>query len=349
MKLSEFKFDLPQSLIALHPSDRGESRLMVVHRKTGEIEHKTFADLINYFDDGDVMAINDTKVFPARLYGQKEKTGAKIEVFLLRELNREMRLWDVLVDPARKIRVGNKLYFGDSDLVAEVIDNTTSRGRTIRFLYDGDNDAFMKLVDELGETPLPPEIISRRKVETSDRERFQTIFAEHVGAVAAPTAGMHFTKAIMKRLEIKGIDFAPVTLHVGLGTFRTVDVEDLTKHKTDSENYRITQTSADIVNKAIDSKKRICAVGTTSLKAIESSVSASGHLKAVEGWTDKFVFPPYDFKIANALLSNFQLPESILLMSACAFGGFDLVMKAYEMAIKEKYKFFTYGDAMLIV
>ncbi|MCE7058443.1 tRNA preQ1(34) S-adenosylmethionine ribosyltransferase-isomerase QueA [Dyadobacter sp. CY343] len=349
MKLSEFKFDLPQSLIALHPSDRGESRLMVVHRKTGEIEHKTFADLINYFDDGDVMAINNTKVFPARLFGQKEKTGAKIEVFLLRELNREMRLWDVLVDPARKIRVGNKLYFGDSDLVAEVIDNTTSRGRTIRFLYDGDNDAFMKLVDELGETPLPPEIISRRKVETADRERFQTIFAEHVGAVAAPTAGMHFTKAIMKRLEIKGVNFAPVTLHVGLGTFRTVDVEDLTKHKTDSENYRISQSSASIVNAAIDGKKRICAVGTTSLKAIESSVSASGHLKAVEGWTDRFVFPPYDFKIANALLSNFQLPESILLMSACAFGGFDLVMKAYAMAIQEKYKFFTYGDAMLII
>jgi len=349
MKLSEFKFDLPQSLIALHPSDRGESRLMVVHRKTGEIEHKTFADVINYFDDGDVMAINDTKVFPARLYGQKEKTGAKIEVFLLRELNREMRLWDVLVDPARKIRVGNKLYFGDSDLVAEVIDNTTSRGRTIRFLYDGDNDAFMKLVDELGETPLPPEIISRRKVESADRERFQTIFAEHVGAVAAPTAGMHFTKAIMKRLEIKGVSFAPVTLHVGLGTFRTVDVEDLTKHKTDSENYRITQNTAEIVNKAIDGKKRICAVGTTSLRAIESSVSASGHLKPVEGWTDKFVFPPYDFKIANALLSNFQLPESILLMAACAFGGFDLVMKAYDIAIKEKYKFFTYGDAMLII
>jgi S-adenosylmethionine:tRNA ribosyltransferase-isomerase len=349
MKLSEFKFDLPQSLVALHPSDRGESRLMVVHRKTGEIEHKMFADLINYFDDGDVMAINDTKVFPARLYGQKEKTGAKIEVFLLRELNREMRLWDVLVDPARKIRVGNKLYFGDSDLVAEVIDNTTSRGRTIRFLYDGTNDEFMKLVDELGETPLPPEIISRRKVESADRDRFQTIFAEHIGAVAAPTAGLHFTKAMMKRLEIKGINFAPVTLHVGLGTFRTVDVEDLTKHKTDSENYRISQASADIVNASIDAKKRVCAVGTTSLKAIESSVSASGHLKAVEGWTDKFVFPPYDFKIANAMLSNFQLPESILLMSACAFGGFDLVMKAYELAIKEKYKFFTYGDAMLII
>ncbi|WP_159472649.1 tRNA preQ1(34) S-adenosylmethionine ribosyltransferase-isomerase QueA [Dyadobacter sp. 3J3] len=349
MKLSEFKFDLPQSLIALHPSDRGESRLMVVNRATGEIEHKMFPDLINYFGDGDVMAINDTKVFPARLYGQKEKTGAKIEVFLLRELNREMRLWDVLVDPARKIRVGNKLYFGDSDLVAEVIDNTTSRGRTIRFLYDGDNDEFMKLVDQLGETPLPPEIISRRKVESADRERFQTIFAEHIGAVAAPTAGLHFTKAMMKRLEIKGINFAPVTLHVGLGTFRTVDVEDLTKHKTDSENYRIPQSSADIVNAALDGKKRVCAIGTTSLKAIESSVSASGHLKAVEGWTDKFVFPPYDFKIANAMLSNFQLPESILLMSACAFGGFDLVMKAYEMAIKEKYKFFTYGDAMLII
>jgi S-adenosylmethionine:tRNA ribosyltransferase-isomerase len=349
MKLSEFKFDLPQSLIALHPSDRGESRLMVVNRATGEIEHKMFPDLINYFGDGDVMAINDTKVFPARLYGQKEKTGAKIEVFLLRELNREMRLWDVLVDPARKIRVGNKLYFGDSDLVAEVIDNTTSRGRTIRFLYDGDNDEFMKLVDQLGETPLPPEIISRRKVENSDRERFQTIFAEHIGAVAAPTAGLHFTKAMMKRLEIKGVNFAPVTLHVGLGTFRTVDVEDLTKHKTDSENYRISQPSADIVNAALDGKKRVCAVGTTSLKAIESSVSASGHLKAVEGWTDKFVFPPYDFKIANAMISNFQLPESILLMSACAFGGFDLVMKAYEMAIKEKYKFFTYGDAMLII
>jgi S-adenosylmethionine:tRNA ribosyltransferase-isomerase len=349
MKLSEFKFDLPQSLIALHPSDRGESRLMVVNRATGEIEHKMFPDLINYFNDGDVMAINDTKVFPARLYGQKEKTGAKIEVFLLRELNREMRLWDVLVDPARKIRVGNKLYFGDSDLVAEVIDNTTSRGRTIRFLYDGDNDEFMKLVDQLGETPLPPEIISRRKVESADRERFQTIFAEHIGAVAAPTAGLHFTKAMMKRLEIKGINFAPVTLHVGLGTFRTVDVEDLTKHKTDSENYRITQSSADIVNAALNSKKRVCAVGTTSLKAIESSVSASGHLKAVEGWTDKFVFPPYDFKIANAMVSNFQLPESILLMSACAFGGFDLVMKAYDLAIKEKYKFFTYGDAMLII
>jgi S-adenosylmethionine:tRNA ribosyltransferase-isomerase len=283
------------------------------------------------------------------LFGQKEKTGAKIEVFLLRELNREMRLWDVLVDPARKIRVGNKLYFGDSDLVAEVIDNTTSRGRTIRFLYDGSHEEFMKLVDQLGETPLPPEIITRRKVESSDRDRFQTIFAQHVGAVAAPTAGTHFTKSIMKRLEIKGVGFAPITLHVGLGTFRSVDVEDLTKHKTDSENYFISQGSVDLVNETLNSGKRVCAVGTTSMKAIESSVSASGHLKAVEGWTDRFVFPPYEFKIANAMITNFQLPESILLMSACAFGGYDLVKEAYATAIKEKYKFFTYGDAMLII
>jgi S-adenosylmethionine:tRNA ribosyltransferase-isomerase len=349
MKLSEFKFDLPQSLIALHPADRGESRLMVVHRKTGQIEHKTFGDIVSYFDDGDVMVINNTKVFPARLFGQKEKTGAKIEVFLLRELNRDMRLWDVLVDPARKIRVGNKLYFGDSDLVAEVIDNTTSRGRTIRFLYDGSHDDFMKLVDQLGETPLPPEIISRRKVESSDRDRFQTIYAEHIGAVAAPTAGTHFTKAIMKRLEIKGIGFAPVTLHVGLGTFRSVDVEDLTKHKTDSENYEIKQSSVETVNAALDKGRQICVVGTTSLKAIESSVSASGHLKAVEGWTDKFIFPPYDFKLASSMVTNFHLPESILLMSARAFGGNELIKEAYRVAIKEKYKFFTYGDAMLIL
>ncbi len=349
MKLSEFKFDLPQSLITLHPANRGESRMMVVDRATGKIEHKVFTDIINYFDDGDVMVINDTKVFPARLFGQKEKTGAKIEVFLLRELNREMRLWDVLVDPARKIRVGNKLYFGDSELVAEVIDNTTSRGRTIRFLYDGGHEEFMKLVDQLGETPLPPEIISRRKVESADRERFQTIFAEHIGAVAAPTAGLHFTKAIMKRLEIKGVDFAPVTLHVGLGTFRSVDVEDLTKHKTDSENYVIEEKCTEIVNRAIDGGKRICSVGTTSLKAIESSVSASGHLKTVEGWTDKFIFPPYEFRIANSLITNFQLPESILYMTACAFGGYDLIRDAYEIAIKEKYKFFTYGDVMLII
>lgn len=323
--------------------------MMVVHRKTGEIEHKIFNEIIQYFDDGDVMVVNDTKVFPARLYGQKEKTGAKIEVFLLRELNREMRLWDVLVDPARKIRVGNKLYFGDSELVAEVIDNTTSRGRTIRFLYDGNHEEFMTLINELGETPLPPEIISRRAVTAEDRDHFQTIFADKLGAVAAPMAGLHFTKAISKRLELKGVDFAPITLHVGLGTFRNVDVEDLTKHKTDSENYFISEKSAKIINTALDEGKNVCAVGTTSLKAIESSVSASGHVKPVEGWTDRFIFPPYDFKIGTSLLTNFHLPESILLMNACAFGGYDLIMKAYEIALKEKYHFFTYGDVMLIL
>ncbi|RRB00972.1 tRNA preQ1(34) S-adenosylmethionine ribosyltransferase-isomerase QueA [Larkinella rosea] len=347
MKLSEFRFDLPQSLVALYPPERGEARLMVVDRKTKTIEHKQFSDILNYFGDGDVMVINNTKVFPARLYGNKEKTGAKIEVFLLRELNREMRLWDVLVDPARKIRVGNKLYFGDSDLVAEVIDNTTSRGRTIRFLFEGSHEEFMKAIDELGETPLPREI--KRKTEDSDRDRYQTIFAQHVGAVAAPTAGMHFTKTIMKRMEIKGIHFAPITLHVGLGTFRTVDVEDLTKHKTDSENYSIQDSAAAIVNEALDNNKRVCAVGTTSLKAIESSVSANGRLKSVDGWTDRFIFPPYDFKIANSLLTNFHLPESILIMMTSAFGGYDLVKQAYDIAIQEKYKFFSYGDAMLIL
>jgi S-adenosylmethionine:tRNA ribosyltransferase-isomerase len=349
MKLSEFKLDLPQSLIALHPVERGDARLMVVHRQTKKIEHRKFADLIEYFNEGDVMVINNTKVFSARLYGQKEKTGAKIEVFLLRELNREMRLWDVLVDPARKIRVGNKLYFGDSNLVAEVIDNTTSRGRTIRFLFDGDHDALMKAIEELGETPLPYEIKEKREVEPEDRERFQTIFAEHVGAVAAPTAGTHFTKVMMKRMEVKGIHFAPLTLHVGVGTFRPVDVEDLTKHKTDSENFFINEKTANEVNGALDREQRVCAVGTTSMKALESSVSANARLKPIEGWTDKFIFPPYEFKITNALLTNLHLPESILLMTTCAFGGYDLIMKAYEEAIAEKYKFFSYGDAMLIL
>ncbi|MBB3838787.1 S-adenosylmethionine:tRNA ribosyltransferase-isomerase [Runella defluvii] len=347
MKLSEFKFDLPQSLVALYPADRGDSRLMVVNRQTKKIEHKKFSEIIDYFSEGDVMVVNDTKVFPARLYGQKEKTGAKIEVFLLRELNREMRLWDVLVDPARKIRVGNKLYFGDSDLVAEVIDNTTSRGRTIRFLYDGNHDELMRAIDELGETPLPRDI--KRKVEDADRERYQTIFAQHVGAVAAPTAGMHFTKVIQRRMEIKGINFAPITLHVGVGTFRQVDVEDLTKHKTDSENYAISEPSTAIINNALDNKKKVCAIGTTSLKALESSVSANNRVKPFVGWTDKFIFPPYDFKISNALLTNFHLPESILLMMTCAFGGHELIMEAYDVAIKEKYKFFSYGDAMLII
>jgi len=349
MKLSDFKFDFPKKLISLYPTDnRDESRLMVVHKKTGEIEHRSFKDIIEYFGDGDVFVMNDTKVFPARLYGNKEKTGAKIEVFLLRELNSDLRLWDVLVDPARKIRVGNKLYFGDSDLVAEVIDNTTSRGRTIRFLFDGTDEEFYKAIDSLGETPILKEYIER-KVEPEDRDRYQTIFAKNVGAVAAPTAGLHFTPHLLKRLELKGVSIFPITLHVGLGTFRQVDVEDLTKHKMDSENYDIPAKTVEHVNEALDNKKRVVAVGTTTLKTIESSVTANGRLKVSSGWTDKFIIPPFDFKIANALITNCHLPESTLLMTAAAFGGYDLIMKAYKEAVKEKYRFFSYGDAMLII
>jgi S-adenosylmethionine:tRNA ribosyltransferase-isomerase len=303
--------------------------------------------LVNYFDEGDVMIGNDTMVFPARLYGRKEKTGAKIEVFLLRELNPEMHLWDVLVDPARKIRVGNKLYFGNGDLVAEVIDNTTSRGRTIRFLFDGDSEAFDKVIEMLGETPLPKYI--KRKVELEDKDRFQTIFALNKGAVSAPTAGMHFTKQLVKRLQIKGIELGFITLHIGLGTFRQVDVEDLTKHKMDSENFIVGPEVVSKVNKALDNKSRVCAIGTTAMRALESSVSATNRLKPRDGWTDKFIFPPYEFKICNAMITNFQMPESTLLMMACAFGGYDLIMEAYKVAKKEKYKFLTYGDAMLII
>lgn len=348
MKLSEFKFDLPSSLIALHPTEnRDDSRLMVIHKDTGEIEHKVFKDVVEYFKEDDLFVLNDTKVFPARLYGNKEKTGAKIEVFLLRELNYEMKLWDVLVDPARKIRVGNKLYFGDGELVAEVIDNTTSRGRTIRFLFDGDQASFYKMIDSLGETPLPREI--KRSTEPEDRDRFQTIYAQNIGAVAAPTAGLHFTPQLMKRMELVGVDVASITLHVGLGTFRPVDVEDLTKHKMDSENYWVEKPTADRVNRALDEKSKICAVGTTVMKTLESSVSATGLLKENTGWTDKFIFPPYDFKICDALITNFHLPESTLLMMASAFGGYDLIREAYDTAIKEKYRFFSYGDAMLII
>ena len=348
MKLSEFKYDLPSGLISLYPAEnRDESRMMVINRKEDTFDHKIFKDIVEYFDDKDVMVVNDTKVFPARLYGNKEKTGAKIEVFLLRELNKEMHLWDVLVDPARKIRVGNKLYFGEGDLIAEVIDNTTSRGRTIRFLYDGEHEEFYKLIDSLGETPLPKYI--EREVEAEDRERYQTIYAKNVGAVAAPTAGLHFTQQVMKRLEIKGVDLAPITLHSGLGSFRAVDVEDLTKHKMDSENYSVNDETADRVNKALEEKRRICSIGTTSMRTLESSVSANGQLKANAGWTDKFIFPPYEFKICNALLTNFHMPESTLLMMACAFGGYDLIMKAYQEAIKKKYRFLTYGDTMLII
>lgn len=348
MKLSEFKFELPNNLIALDPAEnRDESRLMVIHKDTGKIEHKIFKDVVEYFKEGDVLVGNDTMVFPARLYGRKEKTGAKIEVFLLRELNSEMHLWDVLVDPARKIRVGNKLYFGNGDLVAEVIDNTTSRGRTIRFLFDGDSVAFDKVVESLGETPLPKYI--KRKIKPEDKERFQTIFAKNKGAVSAPTAGMHFTRQLLKRLQIKGVEMTYITLHIGLGTFRPVDVEDLTKHKMDSENFIVGDEAVEIVNRALDNKRRVCAIGTTTMRALESAVSATNRLKSREGWTDKFIFPPYDFKICNAMITNFHMPESTLLMMASAFAGYDLAMEAYKTAKKEKYKFLTYGDAMLIV
>jgi S-adenosylmethionine:tRNA ribosyltransferase-isomerase len=349
MKLSQFRFNLPKELISEYPAkNRDEARLMVVHKATGKIEHKLFKDLINYFDDGDTMILNNTKVFPARLYGNKEKTGATIEVFLLRELNRESRLWDVLVDPARKIRIGNKLYFGEDDsLVAEVIDNTTSRGRTLRFLFDGDYDEFQQTIRSLGETPLPKYI--KRKVEPMDEERYQTIFAKHEGAVAAPTAGLHFSRELMKRLEIKGINFAELTLHVGLGSFRPVEVEDLTKHKMESEQVIIPEEAANMVNASKDAKKRVCAVGTTVMRAIESSVATTGHLKPFDGWTNKFIFPPYDFSVANSMITNFHASESTLLMMVCAFGGYEVVMKAYEEAVKEKYHFLSYGDAMLII
>ena len=349
MKLSKFKYNLPDELISLHPSkNRDESRLLVLNRQTGDIEHKIFKDVIDYFNDNDVMVFNNTKVFPARLYGNKEKTGAQIEVFLLRELNRELRLWDVLVDPARKIRIGNKLYFGDDDLlVAEVIDNTTSRGRTLRFLFDGTYDEFKETLFKLGETPLPK--IINRPVEEDDAMRYQTVFAKHEGAVAAPTAGLHFSRELLKRLEIKGVDFAEITLHVGLGNFRSVDVEDLTKHKMDSEQIWIKEEAVNIVNNAKEEKHRVCAVGTTVMRTLETSVSTNGMLKPFEGWTNKFIFPPYDFSVADCMISNFHLPLSTLLMMVSAFAGYDNLMNAYNEAIKEKYHFGAYGDAMLII
>ena len=349
MKLSHFDFELPEEHLALHPAEhRDESRLMVLNRKDQTIEHKTFKDVINYFDEGDVMMLNNTKVFPARMFGNKEKTGARIEVFLLRELNAENRLWDVLVDPARKIRIGNKLFFGEDDsLVAEVIDNTTSRGRTLRFLYDGSYEAFREKLLELGETPLPKAI--KREVEAADKERYQTIFAKHEGAVAAPTAGLHFSKHLLKRLEIKGIDFAEMTLHVGLGTFSAVEVEDLSKHKMDSEQIVIPAATATKINQAKIEKRRICAVGTTVMRTVESSVSSKHELNAFEGWTNKFIFPPFEFSIANSMITNLHEPKSTLMMQAAAFAGYDFLMEAYKVAIKEGYKFSTYGDAMLII
>jgi len=349
MKLSKFKFKLPDELIAQYPSKhRDESRLMVVHRKTGEIEHKTFKDVLDYFNENDLFIFNDTKVFPARLFGNKEKTGAQIEVFLLRELNHEMRLWDVLVEPARKIRIGNKLYFGEDDsIVAEVIDNTTSRGRTLRFLFDGTHEEFKKGLYALGETPLPHNIT--RKVEPEDAERFQTIFAKSEGAVSAPAAGMHFSRELMKRMEIKGIDTAFITSHMSLGNFREIDVEDLTKHKMDSEQMSVTADTAAQVNKAHDENRNICAVGVTVMRALETVVGTEGKIKAYDGWTNKFIFPPYEFTVANSLITNFHLPYSTLIMLTAAFGDYDLIMKAYETAIKEGYKFGVYGDAMLIL
>lgn len=349
MKLSAFGFELPDELLSEYPAEnRDESKLMVINRAKGTIEHKMFKDIIDYFDEGDVMVLNNTKVFPARLYGNKEKTGARIEVFLLRELNEEQRLWDVLVDPARKIRIGNKLYFGeDESLVAEVIDNTTSRGRTLRFLYDGSYTDFRKKLRDLGETPLPKYI--KREVEAEDEDRYQTIYAKHEGAVAAPTAGMHFSKHLLKRLEIKGVDFAEVTLHVGLGTFNPVEVEDLSKHKMDSEELIIEEKATVTINHAKSQKKRICAVGTTVMRSLETAVSSQHTLNTYQGWTNKFIFPPHEFSIANCMITNFHLPKSTLLMMISAFMGHDLMKEAYKVAIEEKYKFYSYGDAMLIL
>lgn len=349
MKLSHFNYKLPEELIAERPlPHRDDGRLLVVHRDTGKFEHKKFVDLVDYFEDGDSLVLNNTKVFPARLYGSKEKTGARIEVFLLRELNAQSRLWDVLVDPARKIRIGNKLYFGeDESLVAEVIDNTTSRGRTLRFLFDGSYEEFRAKLKELGQTPLPKYF--NREPDEEDAERYQSIFAKHEGAVAAPVASLHFSKNLLKRMEIKGVHRPEITLHVGLGTFRPVEVEDLSKHKMDSEQLIIDREAVKLVNDSIDRRKKVCAVGTTPLRALESSVSTDNHLKTMDGWTNKFIFPPYDFQIVNSMITNFHPPKSTLMMMASAFGGYDLIMKAYKEAVKEKYRFLAYGDAMLIL
>ncbi len=349
MKLSQYGYDFSPEMLAKYPADnRDESRLMVLNRKTGTIEHRVFKEILDYFDENDLFVFNDTKVFPARLYGNKEKTGAEIEIFLLRELNRELRLWDVLVDPARKIRIGNKLYFGEDDILgAEVIDNTTSRGRTLRFLFDGTYEEFKETLYRMGETPLPRWV--REKVEDIDNERYQTIFADKEGAVAAPTAGLHFSKHLLKRMEIKGVNSAFVTLHVGLGNFRTVDVEDLSKHKMDSEQFFVTEEAAKTVNSAKESGHKVVSVGTTVMRTLETAVSTRGMINPMEGWTNKFIFHPYEFTVADAMVTNFQLPYSTQLMMVAAFGGFDMVMNAYKIAKEEGYRFGTYGDAMLIL
>lgn len=348
MKLSSFKFELPSKLIASHPvENRDDARLMVVHKETGKIEHKQFKDFIDYLDVDDALVVNDTKVFSSLLYGSKEKTGAQIEVLLLRELSEEQRLWDTLVDPARKIRVGNKLFFGNGELVAEVLDNTTSRGRTLKFLFDGTPEELMSTIEQLGHTPLPKEL--KRKPNEEDHSRYQTVYAKKTGTVVAPSAGLHFTPHMLKRLELKGTNIASVTLHIGLGTLTPIDVEDLTKYKIDSELFEINEATPAIVNKALDQKKRVCAIGVSTAKAIETSVSVGGRLKPNQGWTNKFIFPPYSFKVCTSLLTNFHLPETPPLMTAAAFGGYDLMMEAYQEAVKEKYRFFVYGDAMLIL
>lgn len=349
MKLSQYNYNFSPDLLAKYPTEnRDESRLMVIDRKSGKIEHRIFKDIIDYFNEKDVFIFNNTKVFPARLYGNKEKTGAEIEIFLLRELNRDLRLWDVLVDPARKIRIGNKLYFGDDDLlVAEVIDNTTSRGRTLRFLYDGPHDEFKKALYALGEPPLPPFI--RRPAEPEDTERFQTIFAKNEGAVTVPAAGLHFSRELMKRMEIKGINLAFLTMHCGLGCFRDIDVEDLTKHKMDSEQMFINAEACRIVNGAKESGHKVCVVGTSVARAVETATGTDGRLKEYEGWTNKFIFPPYDFVLPDAMVTNFHMPLSTMLMLVCSYGGYELVMDAYDVALKENYRFGTYGDAMLIL
>lgn len=348
MKLSYFRYSLPPELIALYPfKNRDESRLMIIHKSTGKIEHKFFKDLVNYFSEGDVLVLNNTKVFPSVLYGSKEKTGAKIEVFLLRELSKKLCLWDTLVEPARKIRVGNKLFFGEGDLIAEVLDNTTSRGRTIKFLFDGTQEEFYNKINKLGTVPLPTNI--RRNIEDKDKERYQTVYAEKEGAVAAPSAGMHFTKYLLKKIEVNGVNICYITLHIGLGMLSTVDVEDLTKYRVNSERFEIINKTSFIINKALDLKNKICGVGISSVKALESSISACSRLKSEKNWTNKFIFPPYQFKICNSIITNFHLPGSTLLITTSAFGGYDVIMKAYEIAIKEKYRFFVYGDAMMII
>ena len=348
MRLSAFKFTLPPKLIASHPVEhREEARLMVVHKDTGKIEHKLFKDILHYFEKDDTLVVNDTRVFPTKLRGNKEKMEAPIEVFLLRELDQEEHLWDALVEPARKIRVGNKLYFGNGELVAEVLDNTTSRGRTLKFLFEGTRKELYSIIDQLGIVPLPEQI--KRKVEPEDRVHYQTVYAKHIGAVVAPVAGLHFTPQLLKRLALKSINIVPITLHISLGMLRTIDVEDFTKYKIGSEPFAIPEETALVVNKSLDSKRQVCAVGASTIKAIESSVSVAGRLKASQRWTNKLIFPPYNFRVCTSLITNFHLSGSVPLINAAAFGGYELIMEVYQVAIKEKYRFFIYGDAMLII